>query len=170
MRRKEMVPREGLEPPCLSATDFESAASTIPPPGHGVHKRAHVLAFWSPSVHSFADLGTPLNWPHERSRPRPLYDPALRLDPGGNRRRLASLARACGAACTAGSRTAPRTRCGSPQSASSHKTTCSSPTPTPGLASASDTSADARARLSLRTIGCRDGRWCSRESRNSCCR
>jgi hypothetical protein len=83
--RKRMVPREGLEPPCLSATDFESAASTIPPPGHGVHKRAHVLAFWSPSVHpfalSFVSPGTPLNSPHERSRPRPLYDPALRLDP-----------------------------------------------------------------------------------------
>src|SRR3954470_17027454 len=29
-----MVPREGLEPPRLAATDFESAASTIPPPGH----------------------------------------------------------------------------------------------------------------------------------------
>src|SRR5579872_4453672 len=68
--RKPMVPREGLEPPCLSATDFESAASTIPPPGHGVHKRGHVLAFWSPSVHPFAAPGTPLNSPHERSRPR----------------------------------------------------------------------------------------------------
>src|ERR1700743_2449386 len=29
-----MVPREGLEPPRLAATDFESAASSIPPPGH----------------------------------------------------------------------------------------------------------------------------------------
>lgn len=30
----EMVPEVGLEPTRLSATDFESAASTIPPLGH----------------------------------------------------------------------------------------------------------------------------------------
>ena len=29
-----MVPLEGLEPPRLSAKDFESSASTIPPQGH----------------------------------------------------------------------------------------------------------------------------------------
>ena len=31
-----MVPLEGLEPPRLSAKDFESSASTISPQGHGV--------------------------------------------------------------------------------------------------------------------------------------
>ncbi len=30
-----VVPREGIEPSCLAATDFKSAAYTIPPPGHG---------------------------------------------------------------------------------------------------------------------------------------
>jgi hypothetical protein len=49
---------------------------------------------------------------------------------------------ACGVAYTAGCRTAPPTRCGSPPSASSLRTTPSSPTRTPGSASASDTSVE----------------------------
>lgn len=38
---KIVVPREGLEPPRLAAVDFESTASTIPPPGQ---QRTRVLA------------------------------------------------------------------------------------------------------------------------------
>src|SRR3954468_7316900 len=64
-RAKRVVPREGLEPPRLSATDFESAASTIPPPGPLVfrqglsqglltRRRVALLAFWPPFVHPFA--------------------------------------------------------------------------------------------------------------------
>lgn len=29
-----LVPKEGVEPSCLSTMDFESTAYTIPPPGH----------------------------------------------------------------------------------------------------------------------------------------